>query len=160
MKKLTIMLACGLLVSIMGVQLVSAQEVRPTGINPDSPFYGFDLMFERIQLSFANNEQAKLNLQLKFAGERIDEIEQMIRNQNEEGLKRAIQERARIRVEIEKSIGLEENLEMKENIQTQLETQTQRMEKIEDSDSLEIKNTLSLEIKNNNELGKKIEVLN
>ena len=152
--KALVILVCSLLLFPM----VSAQEVQTQGINPDSLFYGFDLFFEKVQLAFAN-EQSKINLQLKFAEERIDEFEQMAKKQNEIAWRKALVERERIRNEIGQMVDdLEDNQEdnaLKEEVKSRLELQTKKMEMIGESLSSQIRNELSLEIKNNDVLKEK-----
>ncbi len=53
-------------------------QLPPAGLTPESPFYFFDRLGERIQEFFTFNPKAKAKLQIEFAGERIAEIKVMV----------------------------------------------------------------------------------
>lgn len=50
----------------------------PAGLTPDSPFYFFNQFIENVQRFFTFNPEAKARLELKFAAERVSEINAVI----------------------------------------------------------------------------------
>lgn len=75
MKKLGMI---SLLVIILLITSVFAQELPGPGITPDSWLYGLDKAFESLQMALTFDPVAKAGLHIQFAGERLAEAKAMI----------------------------------------------------------------------------------
>lgn len=73
-------LIIGILSLFGGVALAQSEQVTlpSAGITPESPFYFLDRLGENLREFFTFNSVAKAKLQIKFAGERIAEINVMV----------------------------------------------------------------------------------
>lgn len=79
MKKLLSILIILLLIPIALAQEESTiADEEDTGVLPDSPFYGFKLAFERLNLALTFNRAAKAEKRLLQAQRRLQEIEIML----------------------------------------------------------------------------------
>lgn len=68
-----------LIISLIMISSVFAQELPGAGITPDSWLYGLDKAFERIQLLLTFDRASKAKLHLQFASERLAEANEMVR---------------------------------------------------------------------------------
>lgn len=153
-NKITLIVAIFLICTTF---VVAQEEVEFTpGITPDSPFYVLDRAFENMQLALTTNKQSRLDLQLRFAEERIGEIEEMAREQNFKAMEIAVRERAEIRTQIEKeSVGL--STDALAQVRERLEIHTEAMSEIKNNaETVELKNKIVEEIQNNNNLKARI----
>lgn len=97
--------------------MVSAEEieVETAGIGPDSAFYGLDNAMERVRLAFTFGKANKARLKMKYAEERLAEVEDMIGKNKFE-----FAERARLR----HNSTLEEVEELVDEIETNGDEET------------------------------------
>ena len=73
---------------ILMINLAYAQEEIRNKISKDSIFWGLDRAMERIQIAMAGTPEEKIVLRLKFANERLAEINDMnLKNKPNEALK-------------------------------------------------------------------------
>jgi len=128
------------------------------GIDPSSPFYGIDRFVENMRLALTFNQEQKVNLQLKFADERVGEIESMVKKENQDGVERAIEEKNKIMEGIEKE-GIESSEQIKEQIRERLEIQKQEMVRIKNEHTAKegvlfenLRNEIDTEIQKTNSL--------
>jgi hypothetical protein len=68
------------------------EELPDPGITPDSPFYFFDNWGKSFRLFFTTDSEAKAELALEYAGERLAEAQAMAERNNVRDLERATQE--------------------------------------------------------------------
>jgi hypothetical protein len=79
---------------VLGISFAAAQDytsLPPAGILPDNPLYGFKTFFERLQLFFTFGHEGKAKLHLKFAEQRLSELNQSIaenKSQNVQSLEK------------------------------------------------------------------------
>lgn len=66
-----------ILIMVLALPIVSAEETY-AGTTPDSPLWGVDVAIERIQLALTFDNAKKAKLRLKFAEERLQEVNAMI----------------------------------------------------------------------------------
>jgi len=66
-----------LIVTLLSISVVFAEELMNPGITPDNPFYGLDRALERIRLMLTLNKEAKIKLRLMLAEERLAEAKVM-----------------------------------------------------------------------------------
>ena len=93
------------------------EELPPAGTTPDSPFYGLEIAFERLQLAITAGKAAKAEKGLEFAEERLAEVNAMIEQNKLEAAEKAKNEHARLitRVKIETE-GLEDDEDAVEKV--------------------------------------------
>ena len=83
MKTITILMLAVMAFALV-VPMISAQETKTElevvepGIGPDSGLYGLDRAMERLRLAFTMRKAEKAKLKLKYAEERLAEVEDMI----------------------------------------------------------------------------------
>lgn len=85
MKKAVIFVLMAILVMVPISSAQSSSEKSEAGITPNSIFYGFDLFFERIQLSLIKEDERKTDYQLDRVSERIAEIQVIMQDGLTEG---------------------------------------------------------------------------
>jgi len=73
------LLIAGFLVLVLaGFCLAQQEEQAKPGVTPDNVFYGLDRAMERIQLALTRNEVNKAELHLRYAAERLAELDAMV----------------------------------------------------------------------------------
>ena len=80
-----------ILVFLVGILMmpISVSAGPSAGITPNSPFYFLDTTFEKIGLIFTFGSEKKAEKALKYAGERLSEIEESINDNKPEDIKKA-----------------------------------------------------------------------
>jgi len=63
-------------------------DVTP-GVNPDSPFYTFDVLWDNIRVGFAGDAEAKAKLTAEISAERFAEMQAMLESNNLQAAERA-----------------------------------------------------------------------
>ena len=91
MKKI---LVTSLVLTLLFAGVASAQEVNAlpdAGLTPDSPLYVLDGLFEKLSLMLTFNQEKKVAKELRYAEERLAEVQEMVQTQKmqklETGLK-------------------------------------------------------------------------
>ncbi len=82
-------LVTSLVLTLLFAGIVSAQEVNDlpeAGITPDSPWYFLDSLSEKISLTFTFNQEKKIAKELRYAEERLAEVQKMVQNQKNQKL--------------------------------------------------------------------------
>ena len=97
------------------------------GLTPDSPFYFLDGIGESLQLAITLDEEAKIDLELEFAEEKVAEARAMAKEGNFDAMAIAENQHGTVLNRIEEKI---ENLDTGENAQEKLETQLKLERKI------------------------------
>ncbi len=100
MKKiLFVFLAVAFLFAIFAPKVFAQEDnetikeyTRIAGYTPDSPLYGLERAWEKIQLILTTNEEAKIRLELQLAKERLAEAEVMIQKGKPEYVPRLVNE--------------------------------------------------------------------
>ena len=87
-----------IILSLLCPMVIAQEQIqfKNAGITPDSIFYNLDRALENLQLRFNSRIQERINLQLLFLDERIQEIKQMVGEENEDALKIVINEKNKI----------------------------------------------------------------
>ena len=83
------LLSFGLIFALGFAVLAQDIELPDPGLTPDSPFYFFDTLWEKINLVFTFNPEKKIEKSLRFAEEKIAEVKVMADENKGEALEKA-----------------------------------------------------------------------
>ena len=104
--------------------LTSAQaqdELPDPGITPDSFLYPIDVFFDDARLVLTFGEEAKNNRRLQIAEERLAEVLDMAKNNNTQGIEKAIEQHNRIMEKMQTKMNVSDNATENLKLQLQLE---------------------------------------
>ena len=122
-----------LLFSAIAMSQVYAQESEiEAGITPDSPLWGLDRAFERINLAFTRDDVRRSEKELIFAEERLSESLAMIEIEDIISAERAEQERTKLVERIKSKIDVKSDgtTERELELERELEVQEVDAEKV------------------------------
>ncbi|MCH2453610.1 MAG: DUF5667 domain-containing protein, partial [Halobacteriales archaeon] len=106
---------------------VGGASLENPGLTPDSPFYFLDGIGESVQLAITLDPEAKIDLELEFAEEKVAEARAMAKEGNFDAMAVAENRHDAVLDRVETKI---ENLDTGENAQEKLETQLKIERKI------------------------------
>ncbi len=99
------------------------------GTTPDSPIWGLDLLFERIQIMFTANKVKKIELRLRNIEERVEEIKIMVNKNKLKAIGYATEEKEKIEEKvIEESEKV--SLEVRERVMERLQKHIRILEMV------------------------------
>ena len=79
-------------------------EIADAGVTPDSAFYGMERAMEGMRLAFTFNKVNKAKLQIKYAEERLSEVQQMSEEENLEAVDEAQELHDELMSDVEETI--------------------------------------------------------
>jgi hypothetical protein len=108
------LLVLGFVVLVLaGFCLAQQEDIPSAGITPGNLFYGLDRAAESIQLAFTRNELKRAELHLKFAGERLAEMNKLVEKNKTKHIEKLLsdqeEELADAEAEIEKAVSKGQN---------------------------------------------------
>ncbi len=109
-----------LVIVMLMVPFVVAQEEVDPGVTPDSLFYGLDKAMDRISLALTFNKAAKAEKGLKIAEERLMEAKQMFEENKGDKAEKAQEQHERTLQIVEKAAAQVQNQEESEEIQNKI----------------------------------------
>ena len=108
-------------------QTGASSNLDNPGLTPDSPFYFLDALGESVQLAITLDPEAKIDLELEFAEEKVAEARAMAKEGNFDAMAIAEDQHGTVLNRIETKI---ENLDTGDDAQEKLETQLKLERKI------------------------------
>ena len=130
-----------LILLVLVIPFVHATEA---GVTPDSFWYGFDVLWDKVSLALTYNNEKKAQKAMEIALERLEEAKQMAENQNPDASLKAQDEYLNTIKYVDK-ISNKTTSKEKETIEIYLEVHYNDIDKIlnNETDSPYIKNGLS-----------------
>jgi len=149
-------LVTSLVFTLLLVGVASAQDVNnlpDAGITPDSSLYVFDGLFEKLSLMLTFNQEKKVAKELRYAEERLAEVQEMIQSQkmqklevvllNYEKLMDKVQERLQ-----DKSANKQVGEKAKENIKQRSQNHLRVLSEVYDNVPVQAKKGVESALKN------------
>jgi uncharacterized protein DUF5667 len=149
-------LVTSLVFTLLLVGVASAQDVNnlpDAGITPDSSLYVFDGLFEKLSLMLTFNQEKKVAKELRYAEERLAEVQEMLQSQNIQKLEVGLRNYEKLMNKVQerlqdKSANKQVGEKAKENIKQRSQNHLRVLSEVYDNVPVQAKKGVESALKN------------